>query len=623
MSRYKLKCGGKKRAKALFGSDIAAAGITAAATLAAAGMQVKASIDAANKQASSMVENAKMQAKSIEEQTANNEKLEEDKIDTIKSENQANRDIAKENQMTLQMLAGQQNMTERQESMKQQVKFGGRPKRRKLKSTPFYGGANLPFKVTDGGGVLPLNIDNNGYGLYEIIGNDHEHYHKTKGGKNKTGVGFRFNDGSEVEGEGNQNTNQGELLYVTPNDAMFISKHSINGFNPTQAVLTGMTPEQAFTIQENIKDVKGLNDNGSKIKYKNKRQLEKCGGRKKAQTGIGYGYAHQGGQSNIRNVWENPNVGITDPIPTPTNSPIPTSTKTSSFRNFLSNYGGAIIGGASNLIGAGIGIIGNNIASGKINNANRESASIIADAYSKMTGIDENIISEEDYSAPHAMAIVRSADTNINPQLERIRRNAAAETREINRGTLSSAAKQQRLAGVNDRMLQRMGEQYAYAHNINENIRQGNIARIQQVSEENANRDIQARRDYTNAKLSLKQYNNDIRNQKLAGIAQAYADSSMSQAQTAAQTAQANMSSISGALSGTAQGFVNYYDALNNYDKNLDMVLLGADTENVVNFAIHQASRGDKRRAKELYDAYSKSDNPTFKGYAKRLESYV
>ena len=219
--RNKLKCGGKSRRKASFGADGA---VMAAATLAAASINAAATVSAAKTQSKAAVENAKTQAKVIQDQTNNNNNLQKEQLAFTRAQNQENRQQQQDIQTTLQLMAGQENMNDRMERNKMQVRLGGKPKHRTI-SAPFYGGAQ--FQVTDGGGVIPISITPDGYGLYELYGNDHEHYHKTSSGKNKTGVGIKFNDGSIVEGEGNQNTNQGELLYVTPNDAMFRKKYSI------------------------------------------------------------------------------------------------------------------------------------------------------------------------------------------------------------------------------------------------------------------------------------------------------------------------------------------------------------------------------------------------------------
>ena len=90
MDRRKLKCGGKTRRKALFGSDGA---IMAAATLAAAGMTTAATISAAKSQAKAAIESAKTQAQSIKEQTANNNNLQKESIDFTRQQNQENRQL--------------------------------------------------------------------------------------------------------------------------------------------------------------------------------------------------------------------------------------------------------------------------------------------------------------------------------------------------------------------------------------------------------------------------------------------------------------------------------------------------------------------------------------------------
>ena len=267
--RTSLKCGGKPRKKALLGADGA---IMAAATLTAAGMNVGATLKSASQQAKAIQDSAKTQAQVIKDQTKNNTALQQESMNFTRQQNRENRDQQQEIQTTLQILAGQENMNDRFEATKVAVKYGGRPKKLKTMQPLFYGGGNHPFTVTDGGGVIPLQIDANGYGLYELYGNDHNHYHKTSSGKQKSGVGIKFKDGSVVEGEGNQNTSSGEKLLVTPNDAMFISKHSIAGFNPSQAVDMGMNPQDAFNIQQFLKLVKGVNDDGSRMNPARRRQ---------------------------------------------------------------------------------------------------------------------------------------------------------------------------------------------------------------------------------------------------------------------------------------------------------------------------------------------------------------
>ena len=629
MSRIRLKCGGKPRRKAFFGSDGA---IMAAATLAAAGITAGATALAAKSQSKAIVDSAKTQAQSIKDQTINSNNLQKEQLAFTRSQNQENRQQQQDIQTTLQLMAGQENMNDRMEKNKMQVKLGGKPKRRSI-TAPFYGGGK--FQVTDGGGVIPLSVTPEGYGLYELYGNDHNHYHKTASGKNKTGVGIKFNDGSVVEGEGNQNTNQGELLYVTPNDAMFISKHSIDGFNPTQAVMNGVHPIQAFIIQEMLKARKGLNDDGSKAK---------CGKRRSLKCMLG------GPTQNLEqvNMTQNPNNGTASVsggviygINNKTVSPVEDlqynnaiakrggrihlkcgGRKKAAWGDYTwKDYAGATYNAAGNVLGAGISTLGNMWAANRLGKAYREAGGILADAYSKMHGIDMSELKMEDYAAPHTLAVIRDSNNiSYDPQRERIRRNIASERREINRGTLSSAARQQRLSASNDRMLQRMSEIDATENNAKEAIRQGNAERITQTAQANADRDVQARKDYANQRLSLLQYNNNIENAKIAGMAQARADALTQSSMAHAQGLQSSMSAIGSGLTASAQGFSSTANGLRTDRVNRENILIGADSRNKTDYLIgNTETPGNKQQAYNLWNAWKNSSDAKLKQYATEL----
>ena len=625
MSRIRLKCGGKPRRKAFFGSDGA---IMAAATLAAAGITAGATALAAKSQSKAIVDSAKTQAQSIKDQTINSNNLQKEQLAFTRSQNQENRQQQQDIQTTLQLMAGQENMNDRMEKNKMQVKLGGKPKRRSI-TAPFYGGGK--FQVTDGGGVIPLSVTPEGYGLYELYGNDHDHYHKTSSGKNKTGVGIKFNDGSVVEGEGNQNTNQGELLYVTPNDAMFISKHSIDGFNPTKAVMNGVHPIQAFAIQEAIKDAQGLNDDGSKSK---RRSLKRMLG---------------GPTQNLEqvNMTQNPNNGtasVAGGVIYGINNQITSPVEKLQYNNAIAkcggrihlkcggrkkaalgdysgvpstweNYAGATYNAAGNVLGAGISTWGNMWAANRLGKAYREAGGILADAYSKMHGIDMSELKMEDYAAPHTLAVIRDSNNiSYDPQRERIRRNIASERREINRGTLSSAARQQRLSASNDRMLQRMSEIDATENNAKEAIRQGNAERITQTAQANADRDVQARKDYANQRLSLLQYNNNIENAKIEGMAQARADALTQSSMAHAQGLQSSMSAIGASLANAGQGFASAFDTTRKERTDFTNTFVGLGNEDQVKAAILRYEQtGDKSFINMLLDSNTISDENRIK----------
>ena len=618
MSRIRLKCGGKPRRKAFFGSDGA---IMAAATLAAAGITAGATALAAKSQSKAIVDSAKTQAQSIKDQTINSNNLQKEQLAFTRSQNQENRQQQQDIQTTLQLMAGQENMNDRMEKNKMQVKLGGKPKRRSI-TAPFYGGGK--FQVTDGGGVIPLSVTPEGYGLYELYGNDHDHYHKTSSGKNKTGVGIKFNDGSVVEGEGNQNTNQGELLYVTPNDAMFISKHSIDGFNPTQAVMNGVHPIQAFIIQEMLKARKGLNDDGSKAK---------CGKRRSLKCMLG------GPTQNLEqvNMTQNPNNGTASVaggviygINNKTASPV----EEPQYNNAIAkrggrihlkcggrkkaawgDYAGATYNAAGNVLGAGISTWGNMWAANRLGKAYREAGGILADAYSQMHGIDMSELKMEDYAAPHTLAVIRDSNNiSYDPQRERIRRNTASERREINRGTLSSAARQQRLAASNDRMLQRMSEIDATENNAKEAIRQGNAERITQTAQANADRDVQARKDYANQRLSLLQYNNNIENAKITGMAQARADALTQSSLATAQGMQTSMNAIGASLANAGQGFASAFDDARKERTEFTNKFVGLGDKDQVKAAILRYDQtGDKSFINMLLNSNAISDEDRIK----------
>ena len=272
-------------------------------------------------------------------------------------------------------------------------------------------------------------------------------------------------------------------------------------------------------------------------------------------------------------------------------------------------YAGSTYNAVGNLFGAGLNVWGNMSAANRLGKAYNEAGSILADAYSRMHGIDLSELNREDYEAPHTLAVVRSANTNINPQLERIRRNSASERREINRGTISSAARQQRLAATNDRMFQRIGEQYAYKYNADEQIKQGNAERITQTANENANRDVQARKDWANQRMSLLQYNNNIENAKIAGIAQARADALTQSSMANAQGLQASMSSIGAALQASSQGFASSYDTARKDKIDFTNNYIGLGNEDQVKAAILRYQQtGDKSFINSLLAGNTISD---------------
>ena len=285
------------------------------------------------------------------------------------------------------------------------------------------------------------------------------------------------------------------------------------------------------------------------------------------------------------------------------------------------DYAGATYNAAGNVLGAGISTFGNMWAANRLGKAYREAGGILADAYSQMHGIDMSELKMEDYAAPHTLAVIRDSNNiSYDPQRERIRRNIASERREINRGTLSSAARQQRLSASNDRMLQRMSEIDATENNAKEAIRQGNAERITQTAQANADRDVQARKDYANQRLSLLQYNNNIENAKIAGMAQARADALTQSSMAHAQGLQSSMSAIGSGLTASAQGFSSTANGLRTDRVNRENILIGADSRNKTDYLIgNTKTPGNRQQAYNLWNAWKNSSDAKLKQYATEL----
>ena len=609
MKKYrKLRQG---RDKAFLG-----AGITAAATLGAAAMQALATRESAKQQAEATAKAAQEQAEAIRLANENSTKMQEKSIEVMKQEQERNRMIQSTIQMNSQMQMGQQNELNRLAGARIQVKNGG--SKRKLRDTnvaSLLRGSyqNLPFTVTDGGGVIPIGTTQEGYDLYEIIGNDHEHYHKTKNGKHKSGVGIKFLGKETIEGEGNQNTNQGELMLVTPNDAKFISKHSIKGFNPTKAVLSGMNPIDAFNYQETIKDIYGISDDGksnNRTPVGRIREL-KCGGRSKR---IGGGSAYNLNifdpsklrlyASDTLRSGTTPNYGVTPSIlDNDVNNTNNNNFKTKQLDAYKTNLIGAGITAGANLIGAGISNIANNRATRRLNDAYNQAGQTIANAYSNLKTIDPSIIDRDDFKSAHAMATIRSTNVNINPELAAIERATQRRLSGIKRNSLSGAAATNRASNAEIDAYDMRSRIYGQAHNQAEAIHQANADRLTQTSQFNAQQDAQANQSYLAAKLNLAQYNNEIENERITGAAQARADALTRTAENTAATRQANTTGWSNALVNGVGGIGNTLIANAQSKANFNNVWLGASLEDKVQYLLNNPNDPRKQSVIDILKA--------------------
>lgn len=640
MVRRKLKTI-NSRPKALFGSEeaaiLGAAGINVAGQMTAAAINSKAAKDAARQQAQATINAATKQANALKEQTNKSKELQERSIEFTKEQNAENRELQKDIQLNLQMLTGQQNMNDRLEASKIQVRNGGRMSMKLINGQNdsilrgSYSQNNMPFVVTDGGGVVPVGVTPEGFDMYEIKGNDHNHYHKTKSGKHKTGVGLKFANGKVIEGEGNQNGNQGEYVLVTPTDAMFISRHSIKGFNPAEAVNNGMNPLEAFVIQEQIKNANGISDSGKT----NKRMIGGLtydassltaqvpdlsrDGIAPIATGVAYG--------SINDMYDKNNkakngTSVRKKLACGGRRKALSGDKTSSNTASWADWAGAGINTLGNLGGAWITQSANKKAANLIANANMQAAGILSDAYRRMHGIDMSLINKDDYAAAHSMPAIRAAIVNTNAQTSAEDRALQRRLTNSKRYSISGAAAQDRMSMAETQHNDNINNIESEANKIRESIKQGNAQRISEAANENANRDAQANERYNTARLSLLQYNNNIENSKIAGIGQANADAISQSGLARAQGLQAGANAFSSALSASAQGFASTANGLRAERVNRENVLIGADSRNKVDYLVSNTkTAGNRQQAYNLWNTWKNSSDSNLKQYAKELAS--
>ena len=632
MTRYKLK-NGCRRPKALFGSIessiLSSAGINVAGTLAAANIGAKATKDAAKQQATATINAATKQANSIKEQANRARELQQESQEFTKEQNAENRELQKDIQMNLQMLTGQQNVNDRLEASKIQVRNGGSMRRKLAQQNPnillrgSYSQTNIPFAVTDGGGVIPLGSTPEGFDLYELYGNDHDHYHKAQGGKNKTGVGLKFANGKTIEGEGNQNSNQGEYVLVTPNDAMFISKHSIKGFNPATAVNNGMHPLKAFVTQEQIKAANNISDSGKTPR----RSLRYIGGGTSNSsdfmylpqqiptlsmdamapiaTGVAYG--------KINGMYDKNNKYTKAKYGSSINKKLDNSKRPKAKDGFKAaswtNWAGAGINTLGNLGGAWLTSLANNKAASTLSAANTKAAGILADAYRQMQGIDLNSIRKEDYAAAHAMAQLRAPIVDTSAQRAVQERTLQRRLENARRYSISGAAAQDRMTLAETDYNDNINKIESEADRIREQIKQHNIDSINETARLNAQLDTQANNQYASAYLNALQYNNNIENQKIAGIGQANADAISQNGIALAQAQQTNGNIFGSAIANSGQAFATTFDTIRKDRQDFSNVYMGLGNEDKVTAAIlRYKQKGDSSFIKGLLSSNAVSE---------------
>lgn len=545
----------------------------------------------AKDEATAIEQAAKMQADALAEQnrvaTENQQKM----IDFQKSEFDKQRQIITNAQLNGQMQAGTVNRIAREQASRFQLKRGGRKGKH---SASFLQGrnGNLPFIVTDGGNVIPLYTTPEGYDVYQIVGDTHNEKHKTSNGY-KTGVGIKIPGKQTVEGEG------GEILIDTPNELLFNSKHTNKGFNPTEAVLEGMHPVDAFNIQEMKKN------NTSPV-----RKL-RYGGRHKAAWGDNiYDPSYM---ASLMNDVDNPFLKYGS-VTTHPEYFVNTGGNSNPNNYFDYNTKGALYTGIGNIAGSVISGIGNDIASRRMSRAYRSAGNTLANAYRSLKTIDPSVISSQMYAPAHAMAALQAPIVNSGAERASAERSLQRNLGRIRRGSLSSAAGQNRSAAAELEYNDRIGQIASTDEKLRQGIIGENMKRITDIANENANRDVQGRRDYANAYLQLLQYNNDIENERITGAAQAEADA-LTQAQSVISNARAtNFGSLGNSVATSLSGYGNALATNAKMRNELEMSRYGWTAENNLNYTINTH---DLETARLLYNRYK--NNPSYSSWVEQL----
>ena len=667
--RRKLR---KQRPEAFWGAVIGAG-----ASILGSLIGGKSQADSAQAQADAIIQASKENAKALEEQNRNNNILQKQSMDFIANQNAQARQLQMDMQTSMQLQGGYDSMSARRRDNRIVVKKGGKVSRKKLRDISFYGGGNLPFRVTDGGGVLALGQTPEGYDLYEIIGNDHDHYHKTRGGKYKTGVGIEFaGDTSDVrdiqakggpssrvvEGEGNQNTNQGEYLLVTPNEGMFISKHSINGFNPVQAINQGMHPLDAYNIQEASKGSSPVRRNRHKatagilvngvlpLNYPTyniddmvRRQLRK-GGRCKAPLGafVGpqpYGYYTPTAYAPFVDSW----YGTTLNPQLTNSSGVNTSGRWGSLRSYFNNnpsynnrrsrLSGNIIGagitGVGNLLGAGISNIFTNRAASVASGAELERARILGDAYRNLQTVDMSMLDGENgklmFDRGSYLPVTESTKVYDNTQREAARRLGREALSAAKRGSLSSSAMLSRMAGINAGVQEQLSRISDATSNQEAENRRANMAAINEAGARNLQLTIDALRDRTAARLDLLKYNNDIVNQRITAPAEAQADALANAAGIRANARNAIGQGWASAIAGTGQAFGNAFATDAKQHTDIEMARLSASRSGELSYLRRFGSSDEINREVARLESIINNPNTSadFKQQAIRDRDYL
>lgn len=273
----------------------------------------------------------------------------------------------------------------------------------------------------------------------------------------------------------------------------------------------------------------------------------------------------------------------------------------------------------SSIIGGALNTVANKKAAGILSDAYSRSGQAMIDAYNQLHGIDLSTIKAEDYAATPVLANIRNARYNINPQLENIERIGRQLSKNIKRNTLSSANQQQKELALLDKIVQTEGETYGTQSNAVETIKQSNMQELNKVTNENADRELQAKAKYADSMLTGMEFNAGIDNTKALGIGEAKAGIINNIAQTRANSILANGQTWGNVANNIGTNAANYLTGLGVYRMSLNNALLAADNPEKASYLGGNKDIITRNIAEGYANEWINSNSPDLKERAKRL----
>lgn len=551
------------RRQAQFGADGA---IMAAATLAAAGINAAATASSAKQQADAVTASARTNADALIKQNENNNLLQEKSLAFTREQNDINRDLQKDIQMNLQVLAGMQNTNQMREAARIQVKRGGSAKRKLRNSASSLQGREdkLPGITTPNkGNYVPIGYTRDGI-LSVLEGPDHK----------EGGININVNGDPVINAEGDElmDVKYGSNIYNKPviKDVRFLSKHRLPGtsFNPAEAVLSGiMTPDESFEYQELLKDIYGISDDGKRNSNSPVRRMASYGG--------------------VSTLPITPDLSLDFLAPVATGIVAGTrqlkcgGRHKAAYGTWWDDYGGATINAGANIIGAAGNIIGNVIGSNIAGRGYDTAASILANAYDRMSVPNISLADIRNANrTAHMMPALVAPIANANAQKAEAERTYSRRLSRINRGIRSAAAAHE-LANIAEvDRADSINKAQLEADRINLETKMQNAKSITESSKVNAQLEQEANARTTGEWLDWLKYDTSTRNSIIGGKANVLAGLAAQKAGLQASTIQNIGNTISNAIGAGASGFSKAYELRQKYNSDIDMALLSTDNQN-------------------------------------------